>query len=41
MDNNINTWLLDIQRSIDEIFEFLGASRDFFAYQKDLKTKNT
>ncbi len=39
MDINIKTWLLDIQRSIDEIFEFLGERRDFIAYQKDLETK--
>jgi uncharacterized protein with HEPN domain len=39
MDINIKTWLLDIQQSIEEIFEFLGDHRDFFAYQKDLKTK--
>ncbi len=39
MDINIKTWLIDIQRSIDEIFEFLGDRRDFYAYQKDLKTK--
>ena len=39
MDINIKTCLLDINRSIDEIFEFLGDQRDFYAYQKDLKTK--
>lgn len=39
MDINIKTWLLDIQQSIDEIFEFLGDRRDFIAYQKDWKTK--
>lgn len=39
MDINIKTWLLDIQQSIEEIFEFLGDRRDFSAYQKDLKTK--
>jgi uncharacterized protein with HEPN domain len=39
MDINIKTWLLDIQQSIEEIFEFLGDHRDFFAYQQDLKTK--
>jgi len=39
MDINIKTWLLDIQKSIIEIFEFLGDPRDFFAYQNDLKTK--
>jgi uncharacterized protein with HEPN domain len=39
MDINIKTWLVDIHRSIEEIFAFLGDQRDFFAYQKDLKTK--
>ncbi len=39
MDINIKTWLLNIQQSIEEIFEFLGERRDFSAYQKDLKTK--
>ncbi len=39
MDTNIKTWLIDMQQSIEEIFEFLGETRDFYAYQKDLKTK--
>lgn len=39
MDNRINAWLEDIERSIDEIFEFLPQERDFVAYQKDLKTQ--
>lgn len=39
MDNRINSWLEDIERSIDEIFDFLPEERDFFSYQKDLKTK--
>lgn len=39
MDINIKTWLVDIQQSIEEINEFLGERRDFFAYQNDLKTK--
>ncbi|SHF88286.1 Uncharacterized conserved protein, contains HEPN domain [Salegentibacter echinorum] len=39
MDNRINAWLEDIIRSIDEIFDFLPEKRDFFEYQKDLKTK--
>lgn len=39
MDIKIKTCLIDIQQSIDEIFEFVGDSRDFFAYQRDLKTK--
>lgn len=39
MDNRINAWLEDIERSIDEIFDFLPKKRDFFEYQKDLKQK--
>lgn len=39
MEFSIKTCLLDIQQSINEIFEFLGDKRDFKAYQKDLKTK--
>lgn len=39
MDIKIRSWLLDIQQSIDEIFEFVGESRDFISYQSDLKTK--
>jgi len=39
MDNRINSWLEDVERSINEIFEFLPEQRDFFVYQKDLKTK--
>lgn len=39
MDNRINSWLEDIIKSIDEIFEFLPEKKDFFEYQKDLKTK--
>ncbi|GGE33303.1 HepT-like ribonuclease domain-containing protein [Psychroflexus planctonicus] len=39
MDNRINAWFEDIIKSIDEIFEFLPEKRNFFEYQKDLKTK--
>ncbi|WP_194973967.1 HepT-like ribonuclease domain-containing protein [Aquiflexum lacus] len=39
MDNKINAWLEDILRSIDEIFDFLPENRDFFEFQKDIKTK--
>ena len=39
MDLKIKTWLLDIQQRIDEIFLFLGESRDFIVYKADLKTK--
>ncbi len=39
MDNRINSWLEDVERSIDEIFDFLPEKRNFLVYQKDLKTK--
>tara|TARA_Y100000815_G_C13220490_1_gene454124 strand:- start:267 stop:476 length:210 start_codon:yes stop_codon:yes gene_type:complete len=39
MDNKINAWLEDIERLINEIFDFLPQKRDFLEYQKDLKTK--
>ncbi len=39
MDLDIKIWLQDIDRSIDEIYSFLPAKRDFFEFQKDLKTK--
>ena len=39
MDNKLNAWLEDVIRSIDEIFEFLPEKKDFFEFQKDLKTK--
>ena len=39
MDNKIKSWLEDIINSIDEIYVFLPKKRDFFQYQKDLKTK--
>lgn len=39
MDNKVNSWLEDILRSIEEIFEFLPEKRDFIEFQKDLKTK--
>ena len=39
MDNRISAWCEDIIKSIDEIYEFLPEKRDFFEYQKDLKTK--
>jgi uncharacterized protein with HEPN domain len=39
MDIKIKVWLFDIQKSIEEIFEFLGENRDFFSYRDDLKTK--
>lgn len=39
MEIRIKVWLVDIQKSIDEIFDFLGEKRDFFSYKEDLKTK--
>jgi len=39
MDLVIKIWLQDIDRSIDEIYSFLPEKRDFFEFQKDLKTK--
>jgi uncharacterized protein with HEPN domain len=39
MDNRINAWLEDIERCIEEIFDFLPVENNFFEYQKDLKTK--
>ncbi|MCH8534893.1 MAG: hypothetical protein LAT51_07490 [Flavobacteriaceae bacterium] len=39
MDNRFNAWFEDIIKSVDEIVEFLPEKRDFFEYQKDLKTK--
>ncbi len=39
MDNKVNAQIEDIIRSIDEIFDFLPEKKDFFEFQKDLKTK--
>lgn len=39
MNLKIQSWLLDIEQSIDEISEFVGEQKDFTQYQKDLKTK--
>lgn len=39
MDIKIRTSLLDIEQSIDEIFDFIGNKHDFFIYKNDLKTK--
>ena len=39
MKPEILSWLEDIQRSIEEIFEFLPDKRDFFEFEQDLKTK--
>jgi len=37
--NNIRIFLADIDRSIDEIFDFLPDERNFLEFQKDLKTR--
>ena len=39
MELKIQTWLLDIQQCIDEIFLFVGDNNDFFSYKRDVKTK--
>ncbi|HPW67365.1 MAG TPA: DUF86 domain-containing protein [Salinivirgaceae bacterium] len=39
MKEKIRTWLEDIKRAIDEIEDFLPERRDFFEFQKDLKTR--
>ena len=39
MENEIKTWLADISNAIAEINEFLPNKKDFFIFQKDLKTK--
>lgn len=39
MKHEIFAWLEDINRSIDEIYEFLPVDRDYFEFDKDLKTK--
>lgn len=40
MDIDIKTWLYDILNAINEIDSFfVDTKKDFFAYQKDIKTK--
>lgn len=39
MEFEIKTWLKDIDRSIEEIFDFLPLKRSFLEFQNDLKTK--
>ena len=41
MDFKIQTWLLDINQAIDEIFLFIGEKRDFNLFKNDLKTKKS
>lgn len=39
MQDEIKTWLLDIQQAIVEINDFLPDKKDFFQFKRDLKTK--
>ena len=39
MEDEIKTWLSDIKQAIIEINDFLPDKKDFFQFQKDLKTK--
>jgi len=39
MEDEIKTWLSDIKQAIIEINDFLPDKKDFFRFQKDLKTK--
>jgi len=39
MNHEIKAYLKDIEQSIQEIYEFLPTHRDFFEFQKDLKTR--
>jgi uncharacterized protein with HEPN domain len=39
MEFDIKACLKDIEQAIDEIYEFLPKERNFFAFQKDLKTR--
>lgn len=39
MENEIKTWLTDIQVAIQEISEFLPEEKDFKNFQRDIKTK--
>ena len=38
-NNEINTWLADIKQAITEINSFLPDKKDFFEFQKDIRTK--
>ncbi|HET6992778.1 MAG TPA: HepT-like ribonuclease domain-containing protein [Bacteroidia bacterium] len=39
MDDNIRTWLKDIELAISEINSFLPENKSFTDFQKDLRTK--
>lgn len=39
MKPEINIWLEDIHRSIEEIFDFLSSESNYLDFEKDLKTR--
>lgn len=39
MQREVKSWLVDIKQAINEINEFLPDKKNFFEFQKDLKTK--
>ena len=39
MDNEVKTWLKDIEQAIIEIHSFLPEAKNFKDFQKDIKTK--
>ena len=39
MQPEVKIWLQDIKVSIEEIWDFLPEQRDFYFFQKDMKTK--
>lgn len=39
MQDEIKVWLEDIEKAISEINDFLPEPRDFFEFEKDIKTK--
>jgi uncharacterized protein with HEPN domain len=39
MENEIKAWLSDIKQAIIEINDFLPDKKNFFQFQKDIKTK--
>ncbi|HAP35481.1 MAG TPA: antitoxin [Bacteroidetes bacterium] len=39
METEIKVWLSDIEQAINEINDFLPAEKNFFKFQKDIKTK--
>ncbi len=39
METEIKIWLSDIEQAIKEIDDFLPAEKNFYKFQKDVKTK--